>query len=124
MVEEQFAGYGLIAIEGAEFYGFHGHFPQERSLGGKFVVDVYLTAPVIPASQTDSLQDTVDYVQIYSLIQATMSKPRKLLETLANEIGSNILQRFSTIKSVRIRVSKVQPPLQGICSRTYVEVVL
>lgn len=123
MDESETSHDGIVAIEGAEFYGFHGHFPQERSLGGKFVVDVYLTTPVLLPSRSDSLQDTVDYVQIYAIIQATMTKPRKLLETLAAEIGDNILKVFFQVKSVRVRVSKIQPPLQGICSRTYVEVI-
>ena len=48
-----------IILNGCRFYGYHGAFAEEQTLGQIFVVDLELTVDLTKASQSDNLDDTV-----------------------------------------------------------------
>jgi len=43
-----------VFLEGLRFYGYHGVNPEERALGQRFVVDVYLAADLRQAGRSAS----------------------------------------------------------------------
>ena len=112
---------GTIAIEGIDVYGYHGVYRREQELGTRFVVDVYLEAPITEAAGSDALPHTVDYFQVYQLVLDLMGDRAQLLETLTVRIGEEILRRFAAVQAARVRVSKLRPLAMDHCQRTYVE---
>lgn len=50
-----------IILNGCRFYGYHGAFAEEQTLGQIFVVDLELEVDLTRASQSDNLADTVHY---------------------------------------------------------------
>ena len=48
-----------IILNGCRFYGYHGAFAEEQTLGQIFVVDLELAVDLTKASQSDNLDDTV-----------------------------------------------------------------
>ena len=50
-----------IILNGCRFYGYHGAFAEEQTLGQIFVVDLELAVDLTKASQSDNLDDTVHY---------------------------------------------------------------
>lgn len=110
-----------LAVEGLEFYAHHGVYPAEQQLGTRFVVDVYLELELAAAAANDQVEDTSDYTRVYSVVKAEMGERRNLLETLAYRTAERLLLELPTVNSVRVRVSKYHPPIQGLCARTYVE---
>ncbi|MBQ9470613.1 MAG: dihydroneopterin aldolase [Bacteroidales bacterium] len=103
----------LIEIEGMEFYSFHGHFREEQVVGNRFLVDVQLEVDSAVAQQTDELADTVNYVQVYQIIKEQMAIKSKLLEHLAERIVTAIHAAQPQVRRVRIKVSKMNPPVGG-----------
>lgn len=110
-----------IALEGMRFFAHHGVFDHERATGNDFEVDVWLDCGDQLLPNTDNLDDALDYGKIYEITAFVMATPQNLLETLVNRIGEKLVIEFPDIVSVKVRVSKENPPVPGICRRSYVE---
>lgn len=103
---------GLISIslKNLRFRSYHGLYAEEQKAGNEFDVD--LTILYQPNSGTiTSINDTVDYAKLYDLVKQEMSKPRKLLETLAMELAGILHTEFPQIKKISISITKLQAPM-------------
>lgn len=112
----------MIALEGMEFYAYHGYYQEERIIGGRYVIDVYITTDVRRAAVNDNLERTVNYENVHTICQAVMDEPVKLIETVAEKISLRIKHLYGFIKEMKIRVRKLNPPLNGLVSQAFVEV--
>lgn len=111
-----------IALEKMVFYARHGVFKEEHTLGNRFEVSVYFEIDLKPEIVIeDSIRHTVDYGKVYQLVEEQMRINRKLLETLAVSISQKILQEFLMVNKARVRVTKFNPPINGVCDYVYVE---
>jgi dihydroneopterin aldolase len=110
----------IIALEGMEFYAHHGHYDAERKKGNDFIVDAYIDAD-LNHNLNDDLAHTLNYEIVYDVVKKEMEKPSKLLETVAVNILNELQEKFPDAISVRVRVSKLSPPLQGNVQRAYIE---
>jgi dihydroneopterin aldolase len=101
-----------LLLEGMEFYGYHGDIEAERALGGRYRVDVEVSADLRAAGRSDALEDSIDYVRCFQLIRDTVENQQyHLLEALAEAIAGVLLgQRHA--RAVRVRVAKT-PPVRG-----------
>jgi dihydroneopterin aldolase len=111
-----------IILEGMEFYGYHGARPEERNLGQRFIVDVELFLDLRQAGETDNLEHTVNYVQVFELVQAIVcGRSRQLIESVAESIAGALLEQFP-VDEVLVRVKKPQAPLPGTFAWSAVEI--
>lgn len=111
-----------IALEKMRFFAFHGAFDEEREKGNQFEVDIYFDSPLDPSLLGDNLEETLDYGEAYAVVKEVMEGDSvKLLETLVGRIGQLSLDRLHLISGLKVRVSKLNPPLNGDCERSYVE---
>ena len=89
------------------FNGFHGVYPAEKKIGNTFKVDVRIQ--MSPATKTiHQLEDTIDYVQVYALIQKIMAVPTPLLETIVANIADQILAAHPIAELVYVKITKLQ----------------
>ncbi len=59
------------------------------------------------AAQTDDIAATVDYFEVVQRVEMIVAaRPRKLLETLAEEIASDLLKTFPNIKKLTLEIKK------------------
>ena len=89
-------------------FGKHGADPGERDWEQPFEFDLELHLDLGPASQSDDLNETVDYAQLHSRVTAIVqSTSFALLERLAAEVMSAI---FTDARIARacVRVAKPQ----------------
>ena len=97
------------------FNGFHGVYPAEKKIGNTFKVD--LRIQLTPTTKTiNQLDQTIDYVQVYALIQKIMAVPTPLLETIVTNIADQILAAHPMAESVYVKITKQQlsvPYFQG-----------
>ncbi|MCS6818547.1 MAG: dihydroneopterin aldolase [Chitinophagales bacterium] len=114
----------IIAIEGMQFYAHHGYHKEEQILGGKYTVDIYITADLTEAAQNDDLQKTINYEKVYAITRGEMEKHSKLVEHVCQRIASAVKNNFPQIEKLRVRVSKFQPPLKGNVERVFYEMEL
>ncbi len=113
---------GLIAVEGMRFYAYHGFYKEEQKIGQYYLVDVHVHTDFEQAAEEDSLYATINYETIYLAAKIELNKPTRLLETIATRITDSLKNKFANIEEIRVRVSKLQPPLGGEVDRTFVEV--
>lgn len=99
-----------ITVDALRFYARHGVGAQERAVGNDFEVSVEIE---IPPVYTDELTDTVSYADIVDIVKTEMAQPSKLIEHVAARIRDALLRRFPTIRSGRVRVAKLTPPIPG-----------
>ncbi len=102
-----------IEVTGIEFYGYHGCMNEESVLGGKYIVDVTLMTNFMRSAETDELVDTIDYVQVRDIVVAEMAVRSKLIEHVGNRILKRFKAEFPTLISARVKVRKLNPPIQG-----------
>jgi dihydroneopterin aldolase len=113
----------VIRLINAVFYGFHGNMSEEQNLGGRYHVDVVLETDFSEAAADDSLSHTVDYGEVYALIQGILTEQNhRLIETIAAHVASHLLQRFETVRAVTVRVRKPGAPVRGIIDYVEAEV--
>jgi len=110
-----------IFLNGMKFHSYHGVYPKEKVEGGSFEVDLELEIKTNILKVNDSLENTLDYSEIYLLVSKIMATPVNLLEELALRIGRE-LKSFYPIGYYRIRISKLQPPLGGTIERVSIEI--
>ncbi|MFF2094382.1 dihydroneopterin aldolase [Paenibacillus sp. NPDC058174] len=102
-----------MTLKGMQFFGYHGVFPEENRLGQKFGVDLELKIDLEQASQTDELSHSVDYSQLHALTKEVVEgKPYKLIEALAGGIATRVLEAYTMINEVTVRVTKPNPPFE------------
>jgi len=105
---------GIIELEGMEFKAYHGCLEQEKIRGNSFTVDFRGELDLSAAAESDNLNDTLNYGEIYDLIAEEMSVPSELLENVAGRIVKEIERRFPQLISFSVRVSKKRPPVDGV----------
>jgi 7,8-dihydroneopterin aldolase/epimerase/oxygenase len=113
---------GRIAIEGMEFFAYHGNYGFERKEGGKYIVDVYIKTDFDRAAKEDDLSGTIDYEGIYKICSTEMKIPANLIENVAWRIQESIIREFLQIQRLKVRVTKLNPPIQGETQRVYAEI--
>jgi dihydroneopterin aldolase len=105
-----------VELLGLVVFGHHGYLEEERRLGQRFLVDLWVDVEE-GATTSDRIDDTVDYRRLASLVREVFGGPeRLLLEGLAGSIVDRILSRFPTVERVRVRVRKpdvvLDPPVE------------
>jgi dihydroneopterin aldolase len=102
----------FIHVTGIRCYGYVGYLPEEKVLGQWFEVDLKLSVDLSKASQTDAIQDTLDYRQVIALVQNLVKTSNfDLLERLAGAIADTILQESAIVTQVQVILIKPAAPI-------------
>lgn len=100
-----------IILDGMKFYSFHGVLPQENTVGAEYKISLDVETDFSTAAETDNLEGTINYAEIYGAVKHEMSIPSKLLEHLAYRISKRLFNDFPAIKSIGISIFKENPPI-------------
>ncbi|MCH2223182.1 MAG: dihydroneopterin aldolase [Crocinitomicaceae bacterium] len=102
-----------IEVNGIKVYAFHGCLPEEGKIGGYYVVDVHLTTDFSLAAEQDDLSHTIDYVIVNQIVEQEMAIKSKLIEHVGQRIIMKLRKSLDTIENVRVKVTKISPPING-----------
>lgn len=102
-----------ILIDDMEFFAFHGYYPEEQNIGCKYTVSLVIDTPLDLPGQTDCLDDTINYENIYTIVRKTMDTPSKLIEYVAARIIESITAHYPQITHIKVTLYKYNPPLGG-----------
>ena len=106
------------------FYAHHGCFSQERAIGTHFVVDLSFNTDTTRAEQSDSIADTVSYLDVYQTVKREMQQPSNRWEHVARRVGEAVLKEYPAVTDIKVKVSKMNPPLGGQMHSVSVELEL
>jgi dihydroneopterin aldolase len=105
-----------IELMGITVFGHHGYLEEERRVGQRFLVDLWVEVDEAAAT-SDAIDETVDYRLLAGLVGEVFGgEPHLLLESLAGTIADQIVERFRAVAHVRVRVRKpdvvLDPPVE------------
>jgi len=103
----------MIAIEGMEFYSYHGCFAEEKEIGTQFTVDFYFKTDTNRAQESDNIEDTISYLDVYQLLKAEMAISSDLIEHVAQRMIKRVLETYQQMEWAKIKIQKMNPPLGG-----------
>lgn len=110
-----------IILEDIKIYAYHGVLPEEALIGNYYVVNVEVVADLEKASQSDDLQDTINYAEISAIIHQEMAIRSQLLEHVIGRIIQKIENQFPTITFIKVKLTKTIPPMPGEMSGVSLE---
>ncbi len=96
-----------VLIEGLRVNAVIGIFEWERQIEQPVLIDLVMTVDTRAAAMSDDIQDAVNYALVAEQVtELTRSLKPQLLETLANKLAAMILNHFSTVQTVQVKVKK------------------
>ncbi|MFO7997578.1 MAG: dihydroneopterin aldolase [Bacteroidales bacterium] len=104
---------GKIFLEDMEFFGYHGCFEEEQIIGNRFLVNLELETNTALAEASDHLADTVNYQAVYMLVGEQIREKSHLLEHLARRVMDALGKAFPEITHMKLKISKMNPPMGG-----------
>lgn len=111
-----------VFIDGIRMHARHGVLAQERLTGNDYTIDVDAEYDVSAAMRSDQVDDTLNYASVFDAVKAEMYIPSQLIEHVAGRIADRLLQDFPSIKSLKIRIRKDNPPMGADCDGAGVEI--
>jgi len=104
---------GYIILSNIRTYSFHGCMDEEEKIGAEFRTDVKVKTNLEKAAQTDDLSFGLDYTRLNEIVMEEMKIRAKLMETVAGRIIDRILAEFDIAEKVKVKVTKLNPPVGG-----------
>lgn len=111
-----------IILKNMAFYGYHGNLESEKAQGQRFYVDIEIKTDLTKPGQTDALEDSINYVEVYDMVASIMTgESCNLLEHIGALIADTLYQHFQGIIGLSVTVRKPSVPIAGVLD--YVEIV-
>lgn len=104
------AGRFTIELKNLRFFADHGMYQEEIKVGNDFEVDVTLECKA-PKKTITSIDQTINYVEVYRIIQEEFGSRKLLLETLAMQIMERLQAQFPELENCTICIRKLNPPI-------------
>ena len=97
---------------------------QEQVVGNDFSITLKIGYDFTQAMKSDSVEDTLNYAEVFNLTRMTLSKPVALIEKAAGNVVEPLLAAWPCIRSIDLRVIKHNPPMGADCDGAGVEIHL
>ncbi|RYY37660.1 MAG: dihydroneopterin aldolase [Sphingobacteriaceae bacterium] len=111
-----------VSLKGAEFFAYHGYYPEEQLIGTAFIVDIDVTFEPSADVGNDDISGTVNYEQLYNICCHEMKTPRKLIETVASDIIEKVKAKYDFAEEIILVVKKRYPPFKGIVDHSAITI--
>ena len=104
------AGHFHIELKNLRFFAEHGMYQEEMKVGNEFEVDITIGCKS-PKKTITSIDQTINYVEVYRIIQEEFNIRKYLLETCAMQIAEKLQLQFPEIEELTICIRKMNPPI-------------
>jgi len=101
----------------------HGVYDYEKDKDGLFELDLEILADLSKPSQTDNIEDTINYDDVISLTtKIFLKKDYNLIEAVGEDICQNLLNNFP-IDTIKLKIRKPHAPIVASFDTVEVEIV-
>src|SRR5688572_7390308 len=110
-----------ISLNNLHFHSKHGMYEEEVLVGNEFEVNLSFDISA-PETSPLSIQDTINYAEVYGVVSDMFADRKPLLESIAMDIGEKLKERFPSIQAIQVKITKLHPPIttfQGSVSVAY-----
>ena len=101
-----------IHLKNLQFFSFQGIHPEERILGNDYELNLSVSFP--SDKKIATLDQTLDYGELFAMIEKRMSIPTALMETIVQDLAQEIHDRFPQVSAITISIDKKNPPIPNI----------
>ena len=113
-----------IRLNNIRLFARHGVMGQEQLTGGDFTVTIAVGYDFSRAMETDDVDDTLNYAELFRIVKEQMDIPSRLLEHVAGRIATEVFNQWPDIQYVSIQITKVNPPMGADCDGATVSLTL
>ncbi len=111
-----------IHIADIRCYGYTGFFPEEKTLGQWFNIDLTIELELATSGKSDDLQDTLDYSLVIDAVRTLVKREKPdLIECLAEAVARTVLS-FPLVHTVRVQLTKVAAPIPGFDGQITIDI--
>jgi dihydroneopterin aldolase len=110
-----------IQLHQLRFSAPHGFYNEEAAVGNEFEVNISLSVDA-PRQKVMSLDETINYADVYQIVKNIFALRTALLETLTMEIAESLKKHFPFLQKASVQIIKLHPPITaftGSVSVTY-----
>jgi dihydroneopterin aldolase len=100
-----------ILLKDVTLFGLHGVHPLEKKVGTPFRINIQIDLD--PGLSIQSLNDTLDYAEVFATLKKEFQVTEDLLEVLIERIITSIALLSSNIKTIDISIIKLNAPISG-----------
>lgn len=100
-----------IILKDVTLFGLHGVHPLEKKVGTPFKINIQIDLD--PGLSIQSLNDTLDYAEVFATLKKEFQVTEDLLEVLIERIITSIALLSSNIKTIDISILKLNAPISG-----------
>lgn len=101
-----------LYIKDFEVFAYHGVFPEEKTLGQKFLISVTLSLDMQEAALTGDLTKSVHYGELCHALEVEFKKEsHDLIETAGEMLATFVLKHYPMVKDVSITIKKPWAPI-------------
>jgi 7,8-dihydroneopterin aldolase/epimerase/oxygenase len=104
------AGHFTIELNSIRFFAEHGMYEEEKRVGNEFEVDVSIACKS-PKKIITSIEQTVNYAEVFRILQEEFAERKFLLETVAMKVSEKLKDQFPEIEAVKMSIRKLNPPI-------------
>src|SRR5699024_7315879 len=89
-----------------------------------FLVDLELKLDLSEAGETDDLEKTVNYGEVFEIVKEIMEgEPVQLIEHLAERIAKQLFSHYNRVLETKVKITKDNPPIPGQYNGVGIEIV-
>lgn len=118
--EDSRSGRFTIELRNLRFFARHGLYEEERKTGNEFEVDVSLEYAA-PGALVLTIDQTINYAEVFRIVREEFAKDRDLLETCAMELADRLEQAFPQLDRLKISIRKLHPPISHFSGSVGIE---
>lgn len=101
-----------IRIKNLEIFANHGVFPEENTLGQKFIISAVLYTDTRKAGKSDELTESIHYGEVSHFIKNfVQGHTWKLLESVVENLAEALLLEYPLLKQVDLEIQKPWAPI-------------
>lgn len=112
-----------IELRGLRLLATVGVLDHEQAQAQPIEVDLDVAIELEAAGRSDDLADTVDYGALCARLEEVASRPRALLEAMAEQMAQAVLDADPRVAGVEVAVRKLRPPVAQQLATSGVRVV-
>ena len=101
-----------IELKDVMIFGGHGVYEGESATGNLYHIDLSVRYNESNTS-INTLQDTINYVELYEIVRQRMLSPTDLLEEICQDIVQQISVRYPFVAEVLLSIYKIQAPIEN-----------
>lgn len=110
-----------IALNEMVFYAYHGVRETEQKQGQRFIINFIAELDFAEAAQSDDLNKTVSYSEVYKHIRRIVENQQySLLERLSYQLIKELFREFGRLDYIEIEIKKPSVPIPGVLANASV----